>query len=132
MKKFREQKAKEKEKNKGLELVNGQLLMSCSKCGLNQSHSTEYHEVWNGDRANFCLPEHHPFNMATHAGGLPGPTPAPTNVPTPAPTAAVARDPDLITFNRAELESKISHSERNSGDPNSGIFADFMRSMFLN
>lgn len=56
----------------GTELVNGCLMVSCKKCGLNQTHSTKYHKVWNANKANFCLSASHPYRVALARNGQAG------------------------------------------------------------
>ena len=49
--------------HQGLEFVDGQLLMSCKKCGLNTTHTSGYHDEHARYGANFSLPATHPYNM---------------------------------------------------------------------
>ena len=114
-------------------MVNGALHVKCKKCGMNQTHSSGFHDAWNRDRANFVLPDTHPYSRekCLLAGVASMPT-APTRPPTPKPTSVPTSDPDTLTFSRAELETKIAHTERNSTDPNASSIASMLRSMFLN
>ena len=113
---------------------NGVLMVNCKVCGPNLSHTTGFHKEWNRNRANFTLPDTHPYVKAkalvagTQTPPTCPPAPAPTTTPAPAPSA----NPDTLTFSRRDLEAKINRAERNSTDPNASAMASMMREMLLN
>ena len=99
------------------------LMVNCKICGPNLTHTTGFHKEWNRNRANFTLPDTHPFVKAKAlAAGTPAPTPAPT------PSA----NPDILTFSRRDLEAKITRAKRNSTDLNASAMASMIRDMLLN
>ena len=117
----------------GMSMVNGSLMCNCAKCGLNETHTTKFHTAWEGDKNNFKLPSSHPFVKERALLGVGTPTAGaivpfvPSQVQPP-PT----QNPDLLTFSRAQLESRIASTERNSADPNAVSLATMMRELFLN
>ena len=105
-------------------MVNNVLKVNCRECGLNDTHSTTFHDQWSLNKANFCLPDSHPCLLQkapfASAGNYSQDEPAPSE------------SAGSITFSRATIESKIYDAERNSTDPNAGMIAQIIRSVFLN
>ena len=41
--------------------IDGVWKMHCSKCGVNETHTTKYHDEQHRNAASFVLPAHHPW-----------------------------------------------------------------------
>ena len=111
-------------------MVNGTLMCNCAKCGLNDTHTTNFYVAWEGDKNNFQLPSHHPFVKEKALAGVSTPKAI-------VPSTGVelqqrqTQNADVLTFSRAQLESRIASTERNSSDPNTVSLATMMRDLFL-
>jgi hypothetical protein len=105
-------------------MVNDVLKVNCRECGLNDTHSTKFHNQWSSNKAFFCLPDSPPF--LAHKALLASADNTSQDKPAPSGSA------DSVTFSCATMESNISHAERTSTDPNAGTVAQIIRTMFLN
>ena len=114
-----------------MSMVNGSLMCNCAKCGINDTHTTKFHAAWEGDKNNFQLPSHHPFVKERALLGVSTPKAiVPSTVVQP--QQRQNQNADVLTFSRAQLESRIPSTERNSTDPNAVSLATMMRDLFLN
>ena len=114
-----------------MSIVNGTLMCNCAKCGLNDTHTTKFHVAWKGDKNNFQLPSHHPFVKEKALAGVSTPK---AIVPSTGfePQQKQTNNADVLTFSRAQLETRIASTERNSSDPNAVSLATMMKDLFLN
>jgi hypothetical protein len=111
-----------------MHMVNGCLKANCKEYGWHDTHSTKFQEEWINNRANFCLPDSHPFVFHKAILASAGTTFHQSAAkPNPSDDSS-----DSITFSRATMESKIADVEKNSTDPNAGTMCQMISSMFLN
>ena len=100
----------------------------CGKCdGLNKTHTTKYHAVWQKNPGTFALPDTHPFMIQTKGkpnGGTSGGTAAAAT-----PLSATG----MSTEQKSQLASLIKNTQENAESPDfSSFLAGFAKVMGLN
>ena len=111
----------------GLVKVGNEWFCQCKHCdGLNQSHTTKYHTMWQKNPGAFALPDTHPFvkktkgkiNNGTHGG---------TTAAVPPGVAT------MLTEQKSQLASLIKSTQENAADPDlSSFLAGFAKVLGLN
>ncbi len=118
----------------GLSMVDGSLKVNCCTCGLNSTHSTKFHHAWLANPSTFNLSADHPYvcECAKLKYCMPSPT-APSSAPT-ANTSIPGTGPagNLISFDCAQLEQRITAFERESTNPNASDVSKAIRVLLLN
>ena len=115
----------------------GQVYTSCKHgtsadgCGINQTHSSKYHQQWKANPGGFKLPGTHPFMIALAAGGqcLPASPSASTNPGTSQHAINVAVQQALSTF-KSETAKKLSEIETQSASPDMSHAAGMLMKLF--
>ena len=98
---------------------------SADGCGVNQTHSSKYHNEWKANKASFKLPATHPFMTAVASGGTQSGTAASATASVTA-TVQKALDEFSNTF-AAKMLAKI---EAASSDPDVSGAAGVLKPLF--
>ena len=119
----------------GLSMVDGSLKINCRTCGLNSTHSTKFHNAWLAKPSTFKLSADHSYvrECAKLKFSTPSPT-APSSAPTVNNSDITGTDSagNLISFDHAQLEQRISPFERESTNPSASDFSEAIRALLLN
>jgi hypothetical protein len=104
----------------GLHMVNGSLMVKCKTCGLNSTHTTKFHAMWETNPSSFRLPPTHMYvtekaRLAAASSSQPPPVynqRVPANAAAGGTNAGVGGAAGFLSISRTDLESRLANLER--------------------